>query len=298
MDKKLFIFANEKCADRETINRLTAYLPKKAHLLITKDFDEVRRSINPSYDALIAAGGDGTLNGLINIAVNEGLQNKDFGVIPIGTGNDFAYHALRFTDINGSIDNILLYSSGVYDNTREYDIGYITLREKMFFHNVAGLGFDAKTVEQAKHYKKLSPNNCYRIAAGMAMIPYWINSTGRMNIKYNDKNININALMATLMNSTHAGSGIPLNPYGSARDGLLDLLVLEKGSITNFAKLFLGISAGNIKVLEDKHVHKFRELTYEVSADRKLPLQYDGELHTEYVDGFTAGFAFKMKFIC
>ena len=147
-------------------------------------------------------------------------------------------------------------------------------------------------------YKKISKKDCYRIAAGVSMIPYWINSPSRMSIRCDDKNIELNALMAVLNNTTHAGSGIPLNPYGSPTDGLIDLLVLEKASLANFAKLFLGISKGNIKVLEDKHVYKFQNMTYEVSADKKLPLQYDGELHHEHVDGFKAGYAFKMNFIC
>jgi diacylglycerol kinase (ATP) len=290
---------NEKCIDRSTdhIPKFFSYKYPTAKVLVTKDFDEVKRAMAPGYDAYIVAGGDGTLNGFINIAADKGLQDKDFGIIPLGSGNDFAHHALGFKNFYDSIDKIIVYGITGY-KTKEYDIGYITLKEKLFFHNVAGFGFDAKTVEEASRYKNISPKNCYRIAAGMSLIPYWMNSSSKMNVRSDGKDKSINVLMATLMNSTHAGSGIPLNPRGSAQDGLLDLLVLEKGSLANFAKLFLGISKGNIKVLEDEHVHKFHDKTYEISADKKLPLQYDGELYNERVDGFSAGFAFKMKFIC
>lgn len=295
MDRKLFIFANEKRTDKNTLDMLVQ-IPN-AHLLVTKDFSEIRREIDPSYDALICAGGDGTLNSFLNIAINEGLQDKTFGIIPIGSGNDFSKYALDIESYN-PIESIISYARG-NDNVKNFDIGYITPKETIYFHNVAGIGFDAKIVEKAPLYKKISKNDCYRIAAGVSLIPYWINSSSRMSIRCDGKDIELNALMAVLNNTTRAGGGIPLNPYGSPTDGIIDLLILEKASITNFAKLFLGISKGNIKVLEDKHIYKFQNATYEVSAkDRKLPLQYDGELHYEHVDGFKAGYAFKMKFIC
>ena len=147
MGMKLFIFANEKRVDWNILNILTEDFPK-AELLITENFDMIRNKINPSFDALVCAGGDGTLNSFLNIAIKEGLQDKVYGIIPIGSGNDFSKYALGFNNIKESIDSIVSYANG-NDNAKRFDIGYIAPKEKIYFHNVAGLGFDAKTVEEA-----------------------------------------------------------------------------------------------------------------------------------------------------
>ena len=106
---------------------------------------ELARTHSKNFDIIIAVGGDGTVNEVIN-----GIQygaNKIFAVIPVGSGNDF----IKNLGLNGNILDTL---SVIHDEDKhekiDVDVGNINFTkigsETKYHHkfiNCLGLGFDA-----------------------------------------------------------------------------------------------------------------------------------------------------------
>ncbi len=90
-----------------------------------------RAAAAEGYDAVVAVGGDGTLNEVVNGAVGSDVS---VGLIPLGTGVDFSRTTLLPRDPVAALDVVLA------GRVRRVDVGVVNGR---YFCNVAGTGFDA-----------------------------------------------------------------------------------------------------------------------------------------------------------
>ena len=118
------------------------------------------------YDTVVAAGGDGTanevINGLMN-AANKGNLIADFAVLPVGRGNDFSYGMGVPQELRAACE---LLAEG---KTRKIDIGFVKggdYPEGRYFGNGIGIGFDTIVgFEAAKLPSFISGIPAYLIAA-------------------------------------------------------------------------------------------------------------------------------------
>lgn len=101
----------------------SAYATEKLVMLLLK----LKRALESEYDLLIAAGGDGTLNEVVN-GIAEQPNRPKLGVIPMGTVNDFGRALHLPSDIMGAIDVI------IDGHTTKVDIGKMNNR---YFINLA-----------------------------------------------------------------------------------------------------------------------------------------------------------------
>ena len=135
MNKKILLVEN-RLKERGVEYKL--YKTEKAKHAI----ELTRQAISDGADILVAMGGDGTLNEVVN-----GIYNFDkitFGLIPCGTGNDFATHLKLPKDPVKALDLIL-------DGTATY-IDYMQLPNGVRGINIVGMGID---VEILKLYEAL-----------------------------------------------------------------------------------------------------------------------------------------------
>ena len=118
------------------------------------------------YDAIIGAGGDGTLFELINGYIkNTSPERVPIGIIPLGTGNAFSKD-LGFDkpDIKKAIE---LIKSG---KTRRIDLGaFKTSNKTCYFANILGMGFVTDVQKTALHFKFLG-NFAYTIGVLYRML--------------------------------------------------------------------------------------------------------------------------------
>ena len=92
--------------------------------------DKAFLDIDDTYEHLIIAGGDGTIDIIINAMKNLNI-NLPVGILPVGTANDFAHSLGLEFDIKKAVDNI------INSNPRNFDIGKINDK---YFINVASAG--------------------------------------------------------------------------------------------------------------------------------------------------------------
>lgn len=175
------------------------------------------------FDVVVAAGGDGTLNEVLNGLMHIGTTREErpaLSVIPIGRGNDFCYGV----DIPGNLEAVCQLLAG--GECRRIDVGFVQggdYPEGRYFGNGVGIGFDAVVGFEALKLSKLGGFASYLVAALKTIMLYHRGTEVRIEI--NGDSYTQQALMVSIMNGQRLGGGFMMAPQGRVDDGLLNLCV-------------------------------------------------------------------------
>ena len=223
---------------------------------------------------VVAAGGDGTvnevINGLMQAAVN-GSGRPALGVLPIGTGNDFAYGANIPADLEEACAAL---ASGA---RCLIDIGRVTggdYPQGRYFGNGIGLGFDAVVGFEAAKMTRLKGALSYLAAVVNTIFIY--SKAPVYEISYNGQNVQKPFLMISTMNGRRLGGMFMVTPDGSTNDGMFD--VCMAGKIGQLA--ILGVVPKFIKGTQAEHpeVTIVRTNSIHIRAvSGSIPAHADGE---------------------
>ncbi len=218
----------------------------------------------PVGSRVVAVGGDGTVHEVI-----RGIAGSDkaIGVMPIGSGNDFA----RMIGLRG-VGLEVATEIAVRQPIGKIDLGFANNEP---FGSSLGIGFDAAAARKsltAPKFLRGMPRYLYSIFAVIAEL-----SLPQLTLEGDGKVLHQGkTLMVALMNGSTYGAGIPIAPEASPRDGLLSGVLAGE-----FGKLgVLGILP---KLLQAQHVHDprvrlFSGTEFTLKFDRAVPAQVDGEM--------------------
>lgn len=207
--------------------------------LATEPFSYIHQRIDKSITDLIAIGGDGTLNHILN-----GIKGCDviLNIISAGTGNDFVKNIDIGRSIGEQIDTIL------YGKEIRVDVG---ICNDQLFLNGVGLGFDGQIVSDMLNKESwLSGHAKYyyyvlRILATFKSIS--------LNLTVDSKKLNKNLILLTVANGTTFGGGFRLAPDANISDGFLNICMIGDISpikrFLNILKLSKG-THGRLKKVE------------------------------------------------
>lgn len=229
--------------------------------------------VEAGYDMVIAAGGDGTVNEVVNgliLAAGEG-PTIPFGVLPIGTGNDFNDMA----DLPRNLTEAA--RSFAAGHTRQIDAGRVRFDGKThyFDNNCAAAMEPLVTIENEKLIK-LSGNIRYIVALvkALAKLKAW-----NMKISWEGGGYEGPIYLLSICNSPRTGGLFPMAPDASLSDGLFDFVMAPEISkltvLAVLARLFRGT-----------HIHH-KDVTYGRTPHLSLvskpgsPIHADGEVLTE-----------------
>lgn len=181
------------------------------------------KAAREKVDVVVVASGDGTANEAINglmKARQAGFNHTAVGLLPVGTGNDFAYGM----GIRGTLEeNIALLAK----NTRRWmDIGRVSggdYPQGRYFGNGVGVGFDAYVGFVAANIRWTRGLLAYLIAALETIFVYFQAPTVR--IEYEGQSIEQAALMVSIMNGQRMGGGFFMAPNGVPHDNTFDLCI-------------------------------------------------------------------------
>lgn len=202
------------------------------------------------YNYLIAVGGDGLVNLCLQMVAEKQIC---LGVIPAGTGNDFA----RATGFNGkSVSEIFSIISK--SKPIKIDLGKaVSAGGSKWFVQVLSTGFDAIVNSLANRMVWPRGKSKYTIATILILsrfksIPYKFEIDG--------KSIEQNAMLLVVANGESYGGGMRICPGASNSDGIFDILIVRPVTkivlLTIFPKVFKGnhIPHPKIDVYKGKHV--------------------------------------------
>lgn len=220
-------------------------------------------AVERQYDLVIAAGGDGTINEVIN-GISEEEYRPTVGVIPTGTTNDFARALDIPRDIKKALDII------VEGDSMHLDIGKVN---EHYFMNIAGGGeLTELTYDVPSKLKTVLGQLAYYIK-GIEMLPFI--KPVRTRIEYDDQVIDEDIMLFLVSNTNSVGGFEKLAPDAKLNDGYFDLLILRKTNLPEFIRIAsLALRGAH---LEDPHVIFTQARHIKVEPMEKMQLNIDGE---------------------
>ena len=169
-----------------------------------------RTAAGQGYETVVAAGGDGTVNEVINGLVQaktSGIDLPALGVISVGRGNDFGYGMGLPHSVEEAVH---ILSAG---HTRKIDVGRLTgglYPQGRCFGNGVGIGFDAVVGFESVKLAPLSGFPSYLVAALKTILLYF--HAPRVQIELDDETITQPCLMVSVMNGRRMGGGFYMTP--------------------------------------------------------------------------------------
>ncbi len=231
---------------------------------------EAFRAAADGYDAIIAAGGDGTVNevvnGLIEAAGND--PTRPLGVLPIGTGNDF-------NDMNALprplIESVEVIAAG---HTRQIDAGQVTADGIVhYFDNNCALAMEpVVTIENVK-LTRLSGTIRYLVATLIALtkLKAW-----QMRITWDGGSYEGPIFLLSVCNSPRTGGLFLMAPSALVDDGLFDVVIAPQMPkpevLTIVPRLLNGSHYSHRRITHDRT----SQLT--VESNPGTPIHADGEV--------------------
>ena len=233
-----------------------------------------QEAIEQGYDAVIAMGGDGTVNEVINgmlLSQKIGMHTVKMGVIPVGRGNDFAYSMHMPQQYQDGCQALLTPS------TRKIDIGFVKgglYPDGRYFGNGIGIGFDAVVGFEAVKFKKLGGFPSYILGVLVTLSLYF--KAPCLKIEMDGEAIEVNPLMVSIMNGIRMGGGFMMAPESISDDGKFDICLVNQ--ISRIATLMLVPKFFSGKQNEHPAVQYFHPSKIHVTTiEGHIPAHADGE---------------------
>ena len=232
--------------------------PKHA-IELTKNY------IKEGYRKIVAVGGDGTLNEVVNGILESRKANEiKLGLVPEGGGNDFS----KNFRIPSEIEKAVKILENEY--TTRVDVGKI---EDFYFINALGMGFDAKVAEYADKIRYLNGLPRYFLALLQALLKL---KPHKLFLKINGELMDVSTLLVSVGNGLSTGGGFLLTPKAKVNDGKLDICLISDVKFFRLLRLLPTVLTG--KHVDEPEVKIIHTDHLEIKSDKKLPIYYDGEL--------------------
>ncbi len=235
-----------------------------------------RQAAEEGYDMVVAMGGDGTahevMNGLMQVPADK---RPIMGIVPIGSGNDFAYSIGITQKSAHALAHILK-----AENIHTIDMGLLTdeYGRKEYFDNTLGIGFDAVVTIRSHKLPIVKGFLMYLTAVIQTIILN--HNPAKMKIETDTQQLDVNALMVTFCNGPREGGGFMLSPESKNDDGIFEYLIVDKVSRAMMFRLVPEFMKGTHPRFKQIRMGAFKKLT--LTSDLPLYIHADGEIFTSF----------------
>jgi diacylglycerol kinase (ATP) len=219
------------------------------------------------FNYIIAVGGDGTFNEICRPLINK--TDVIAGIIPAGTGNDFI-QILGFPDRFKDVD----WDTFFRGETIQLDSGTCN---GMIFLNGMGLGFDAQVA--AENYTEpgeVKRGSKYKYIWHIVKTLLFFKEK-RMTVNTEAGRHETDCFINTIAVGRRFAGGFFLTPKAIANDGLLDVCMIKKLSLSERFSILLKVPNGNH--VSDKRVNYYQTKGINIEFPEVVPFHVDGELN-------------------
>lgn len=232
-----------------------------------------RAAAESGADVVVAAGGDGTIHEVANgilAAADSGRPAAALGVIPIGTGNDFAKL------LEGGLDRGRAYEALAAARTVDFDVGAVEWEGgREYFVNGMGTGVDVEVVRQMERLPRLPGVVSYlaalvRAVLGFRAIPLRIALDGRADER--------RVMIIAIGNGPCLGGGFWVTPRARPDDGRFDVCIVDDLNYYRIARTIPRVMRGTHDGLPDVSLRTARVIELEAGGAQPLFFHLDGEL--------------------
>lgn len=227
------------------------------------------------YDVVVAVGGDGTanevLNGLMQAKQAGDHDDVALGVLSVGRGNDFAFGVGVPRDLAAGCRAL------AQGHRRTIDVGRVVgglYPQGRYFGNGVGIGFDAVVGFEALKMTRLHGFPSYIVAALKTIFLYY--RAPLVRLEYDGQTDTLPALMVSIMNGRRLGGGFMMAPQAEVDDGLFDLCIASQVSRARILSLIPRFMNGTQATQKSIQTAQTRRIVV-TAVEGVLPAHADGE---------------------
>lgn len=259
---------------RKSIVKIKEFFKKNnANLVVrqtseAKEATKIARRSRRKYDIIIAGGGDGTVNEVINGIVRHRIPLKKYrvmmGIIPFGTENVLAR---EFSIPSDPIEACKVILKG---KSQLIDLGKAKRR---YFVLMCGIGFDAQVASKVGGWlKKILGTHAFTLTVAKELLLY---NPSELTIRIKDKKIK--GYYAVVSNAKYYGGGLRLSSsYTNIKDGLLDVCVLKNKDLLSMLRYIF--SAYKTKLHKEPDVKYYKAKRVRIKSKEPMLVHVDAEV--------------------
>jgi diacylglycerol kinase (ATP) len=227
-----------------------------------------RHAMAEGCELVVAAGGDGTINEVVN-GLAADFSRARLGVIPLGTGNDFARSINVPPDIDAAVELL------VAGATQALDVVRVSSDHVRYFINVSAGGFSGLVDEKLTEEMKRTWGPLAYLRSALEALPD-LSEYHTLLVFDDDQPLEIQAFNVVVANARFVAGGIPIAPAAVLDDGLADVLIVPAASMPQLAMLVPEILAG--KHLDSELITFRRARKLAIESHPGMWFNADGEL--------------------
>jgi diacylglycerol kinase (ATP) len=230
-----------------------------------------REAVADGFELIVAAGGDGTLNEVLNGLGDapDGFARARLGLLPLGTVNVFA------REIGLPLRIERAWATLQRGRETRLDLPCVEfsangVRRRQYFIQLAGAGLDARAIELVTRPLKRKLGPLAYVVAGLKALH------GRLpKITVRVGGQSATGELILIGNGRFYGGPLDIFPGADLRDGLLDICVLPRADWLTLLRCAPGLLAR--RKLPANAVQRFRAPTFELTGDASASFELDGE---------------------
>lgn len=227
-------------------------------------------AVREGFATIVAAGGDGTLNEVVNgIAdVPQGLESARLGIMPLGTVNVFA-RELGLPRHLAAAARTLTAGSEIKMDLGRAEFSGQGKNETRHFLQLAGAGLDARAVELVSWELKQKIGPLAYVVAGIKAM------RERQEVITVEGGVNVSGCLVLVGNGRYYGGSFEFFPGANLRDGALEVCVMPRVTLWRGLEAVLGIATG--RVYRFWPARRFRSASLSLNSAGRTGFQLDGE---------------------
>ncbi|HVG59794.1 MAG TPA: diacylglycerol kinase family protein [Hyalangium sp.] len=239
-----------------------------------------RKALQDGYECIVAVGGDGTINEVVNGFFHEGKAlnpNASLGVIPRGTGGDFRRAFGWDLELDSALARLRT------EKTEPFDVGLVEYinhegkPEQRYFANIASMGVSAFVANEVNTSNK---------ALGGNMAFVW--GTVKGLFRFDPPTVKVRAdggaqesmpiNVVAVANGRYFGSGMCVAPDALTHDGLFDITIWSGYTLKDFVFRSKGIYSGQHVTWKGTKRLQCRTFEAESESGKEVLIEIDGEV--------------------
>lgn len=249
------------------------------HLVVTTQKrgdlpDLAADAVGKGFATIVAVGGDGTINEVVDGIYRAGAERSAFGVVPMGTGSDFIKSIRVPGDPAGALDLLATTPPAPMDLGVARFRAFSGERVTRAFINIADFGLGGEVVERANRSPKwLGRLFTFFINTVVTLARF---KSKRVQIRFDQENFERDITAVVIANGQYFGGGMRSAPRARVDDGLFDVLILDAMPAMTIVKN-LGKLYGATEVLAHPSIHFHRTSRLEADSEDTVLIDLDGE---------------------
>lgn len=230
-------------------------------------------AVERKFDAVIAAGGDGTLHQVVN-GILQGREQQErlpcIGLIPVGSGNDFA----RTVQIGKNSDDLITLIRN--SSMQLVDVGKIDFRagaKPRYFINEVSIGLGPEVLQKLRGRSKFLPGLSYYLATLSAFFSYKPYSIRAITSVWEWCSA---VKVFSVANGKYFGHGLCIAPEGRPDDGIFSVFACGGVSVLDFIRFTGALKRG--KYIDHPGISYRSASSVEILSENKGTVEADGEI--------------------